>query len=156
MKKAKGKQTDKEAARILKIAGNTFIFFYVLCISTLIAIIVIESTPQSVLARNLNGYDYFLAGRQIDSHQTMPPHPQDSLDRIKTSIEIEKIPQLLGSNIIKACESNKYECSDPLWQKGWGRQYCTTASWKQSPTTYYIQACVDIDSGEFMFERVDI
>ena len=159
-KRSKGRKLDEEANRVIKKKINKVVSIvlgalFVLCMGTLVILFIVDSTPQSVLRRNLNDYDFFLKGRKIDSHETMPLHPQDSIDRIRTSIDVEKIPRLLETNILKACERDEYNCSDPIWYNKDGR-HCTRAEWKKNPKEHYIEACVSISSGEFWFQRIDI
>lgn len=123
----------------------------------LVSIIIVDSTPQAVLKRNINNYDYFLAGREILNHETMEFHPQDSYDFIETTIEINKIPQLLETRILKVCGHEGYSCSEPIWSEGEAMSglYCTRAMWKQSSGSDYTEVCVDATTGEFSFRRVD-
>lgn len=104
--------------RILLVAIITFSIMIALPLIAIVLFAFINSIlyqPQGaeeILSDSIVDYRYFLIDRKIDDYSVYDP-----VLIIRTSIDLEKIPEVLSKNILSSCTEDNVTCSSPVWSE---------------------------------------
>ncbi len=152
-----------------------YVAIFVLIVIMACVSMFMKPDPHAILREEMFEYDYFLGAESIIEYKDTSAFQYVHV-KIKAIIDPDKIPELIGTRLLKDCDKVDLSCSEPLWYLWSGSSElqdfiipgitdldplssepglrCTSAADPKLPERRRTDICINMDTGVLTYRKL--